>query len=230
MFDQTIERRLTEITLAYQQVCLDYIVEVGKFGSGNNGITVQWSITSHTCKKLRDLVKHLKSSYLGRTREEKYYLLREMYALKPGVHERFYYNGHVGRVLEMLQEVFSSKNSLVSKGTLFLKHMLTLENFYDLEPFYNVSERCCFPSTPRTAQAATKFFLGVQNWEALDQLKPLDSWLPYASCAINEGPLVQREGIILFENLEFLDLIAVDYREVIKLVPEMSYLLKEFSH
>ena len=214
VFDPRVSKMLDELALAYKDVCLSYIVEVGKLNARYNGETLQWLARSDSGRHLRKLVKELKQSYLGRSREEKYYLLREVYALKPGVHERFYPVAHEGRTLRWLQEQFVSQNSLDAKATIFLKHSLALENFYDAEPFLDVEERWVFPSTIKGAQSALKFLLASQNWRSLDELTPLNGWIAYAPCSINEGPFVMREGKVLFKSLGDLESIAVGYTEV----------------
>jgi len=221
MFDSITSQALDEITLAYKNVCIDYLAEVGKLGAKNNSLTLRWAGTSPSCRHLRKLIRQLKTSYLERSREEKYYLLREMYALKPGVHERFYPKGHAGTVLAWLRRDFSSNNSIDAKSTLFLKSMIVIENFRDLEPFFEVEGQWCFPSTLKSAQAATKFLLESQNWKSLESLRLLDSWMNYASCAINEGPFVKREGRVLFRSLKNMKDISVGYKEVIDHVRQM---------
>jgi len=213
--DSLTSQALDEITLAYRGVCIDYLAEVGKLGAENNGLTLRWAGTNPTCRKLRKMIRLLKTSYSERSLEEKYYLLREVYALKPGVHERFYPKEHAGRVLSWLRRDFSSNSGIDAKSTLFLKSMIVIENFYDLEPFLEVEGQWCFPSTLKSAQAATKFLLESQNWKSLEELKILDSWMNYASCAVNEGPFVKREGRVLFKSLKNMKDISVGYKEVI---------------
>ena len=215
MFDSPTSQALDEITLAYKDVCIGYLAEVGKLGAKNNGLTLRWAGTSPSCRHLRKLIRQLKNVYLERSREEKYYLLREIYALKPGVHERFYPKEHAGRVLSWLRRDFSSNNSIDAKSTLFLKSMIVIENFRDLEPFLEVEGQWCFPSTLKSAQAATKFLLESQNWKSLEELKILDSWMNYAPCSVNEGPCVVRNGRVLFQSLSHLDEIAIGYKKII---------------
>ena len=215
MFDEETSRKLDELTVAYKDLCIGYIAEVGKLGSQNNGITIQWMVKSTSGRRLRKLVQDLKTSYLERSREEKYYLLREVFALKPGVHERFYASGHEGKVLTWIQKEFNSRNKLDAKCTLFLKSMIVIENFYDLEPFLYAPENWSFPSTLKSAQASAKFLLESQNWKSLEMLKPLDSWMNYAPCGINCGPFVKRNGNVLFQSLNYLGKIAIGYAEVI---------------
>ena len=213
---------LDEVAIAYKNVCVDYVVEVGKLGARYNGETLQWLARSESGRQLRKLVKKLKRANLARSREEKYYLLREVYALKPGVHERFYPVEHEGRVLLWLQEQFVSRNSLDAKTTIFLKHTLALENFYDAVPFLEAEEKWVFPSTIGEAQSSMKFLLASQNWQSLEELKPLDGWMVYAPCSINEGPFVSRGGRVLFDALRDLKSIAIGYQEVFRdMYPEL---------
>ena len=131
-FDPKTSSALDVIASTYREMCMDYIGEVGKLGAQNNGLTLQWAATNPSARKLRKLIRDLRSDHLEDSREEKYFILRELFALKPGVHERYYYKAHDGQVLNYIRGAFSSKNTLDSKSTLFFKHILALENFYDL--------------------------------------------------------------------------------------------------
>ena len=218
MFTSEASQLFDSVALSYKDVCLCYIAEVGKLGARNNGLTLQWLAKSDSGRRLRRLLRELKEYALDKTREEKYFILRELYALKPGVHERFYYKEHEGRVFGWVQKEFGSNNRLDAKTTLFLKSILAIENFYDLNPFLDIEEKWCFPSTLEEAQAATKFLLISQNWKSLEMLKPLDSWLNWAPCAINEGPFVQREGRVLFRSLKHLEGFTFDYQKVLAIL------------
>ena len=216
IFDKETSEALDELTSSFKRVCLDYVAEVGKLGARNNGETLRWMAKSDSSRELKKIVRQLKNSFLGRTREEKYYLLREVYALKPGVHERYYYDEHEGRVLRWVQERFESRLSPEAAATYFLKSIVVIENFYDLPPFLDLEGRWYFPATPEDAQRVTKFLAEQQGWRALDELRPLDSWMGYSPCAVNEGPFVKREGRILQESLSNLDEIAVGYEEAFR--------------
>ena len=218
MFDVETSEALDRIALGLKSVCVDYIAEVGKFGARNNGETLRWMVKSGSSRELRKLIRNLKKSYLERTREEKYYLLREIYALKPGVHERYYYDEHEGKVLRWMQERFDRGLSVGGTATYYLKSMVVVENFYDLEPFLELEGRWYFPSTPLDAQRVTKFLMEQDNWRGLDELRPLDSWVNYSPCGINEGPFVNRKGRVLFESLGDLADIAIGYREVLRVL------------
>ena len=114
-----------------------------------------------------------------------------------------------------------SRNGIDAKTTIFLKHVLSLENFYELQPFFEGEERWVFPSTNEAAQMAMNFLLAAQNWKSLEELAPLNGWMVYAPCAINCGPFVVRNGRVLFQNLNRLDEIAIDYQRVISRVHQV---------
>lgn len=217
VFDKETSEALEGISLGFKSVCMDYIAEVGKLGARNNGLTLQWMARNSSSRELRKLVRRLRLSYLERTREEKYYLLREVYALKPGVHERFFYDEHEGKVLRWLQERFESRLSMEAAATYYLKSIVVVENFYDLKPFLDLEGRWYFPGTPYDAQRVTKFLMEQQSWRALDELRPLDSWMGYSPCAVNEGPFIKRDGRVLFESLGDLEGVAFGYEEVMRI-------------
>jgi len=229
MFTLEASQLLDRVTLAYKEVCLSYIAEVGKLGAQNNSLTVQWLAKSDSGLVLRKLLRELKRYALDKTRTEKYYILRELYALKPGVHERFYHKEHEGRVLSWLQNDFKQydafytrgaerQNVLDAKTTIFLKSVLALENFYDLPPLFDCSSRWIYPATAHEAQQAVRALLEKQDWKSLEQLKPLDSWMNYAPCSLNEGPFVKRGGKVLFLSLKELDTISISYQQVLHAV------------
>ena len=216
MFSDETSDQLDRLVLLYNSLCLDYISQIGKLGSNYNGVTNKWLGSSSVAKQMKKLLKDITADYSMKTREEKYWLLREVYAFKPGVHEQFYREKHDGTVLGWLQERFGGGMSLASAATYYLKSLLTIENFYGLDPFLEVDAERAFPSTPLGAQAETKRLMEETDWRALDGLIPLGSWLNYSPCAINEGPFFNRKGMIICQNLGNLAMEVGGYRETIE--------------
>ena len=201
-----------EITDQYNKICYEFCTETGLFGSKYNGLTVQWLIKSPSAKKLRGMVRELKKETLPLPREEKYNTLRELWAIKPGVHEHLYFEGHHGRVIKYVQEAYRSNISIQALGTIVLKHVLSIENLEDLPPFTEVEPFWMYPLTNSDAQAFLKAVMEETNWKALEELKPMDSWLHYAPCSTNEGPLIRypKEGD-LQHHLKNICNIAISY-------------------
>jgi len=218
-FRSDISQLLDEIARDYSFVCVSYLNEVGKIGSENNGETIRWGARSWDVRKLMQKVKLLKALCLTSSLQDRYYVCRELYAIKPGIHEQFFRAGHDGAVLRYMQEWFSKPTTgMKSKASYFLKSCLTIENLYECNSFFNVDPQYVMPSTPLAAQKCTRAFLESTNYESLMEMTPLNGWFNYAPCAVNEGPCVLRGGISLMDTSPEILLRehSISYKEILK--------------
>ena len=217
-FRSDINNLLNEIAYDYSFVCVDYMREVGKFGVAHNTETIQWGARSRAVRNLRKNVKLLNVLCLTDSPEERYLVMRELYMIKPGVHEQYYFRGHEGRVLQHMQQWFINPNtSMKAKASYFLKSILVIENFYGLSPFFDVSPRMVYPTNNLEAQQVTKAFLEDCVNEPWYDMTPLNNWFNYAPCAVNEGPCVFRlsEDLFLMQHDELLAKHVVPYKEIL---------------
>jgi len=192
-----VEVYLNQIYATYAEVCIKYVTEVGKLGSKHNGLTIQWMkkepLAARTLKRqIRDLTKY-SETYLDR--EEKLEVLREMYALKPGVHEAYYPEEHKGFVLGRAQSWVKKAGvrASLADATYLLKSLVVQEN-YDRtsSTLFDGPGEWGIPTNVEELQSITKFTLELTDWRSLDELKPMGSWWTYAPCAINEGPFLTK--------------------------------------
>ena len=220
-----VEEFLNKIYVTYAEVCAKYVAEVGKLGSKHNGLTIQWMkedpLASRTLKRqIRDLTKY-SETYLER--EEKLEVLREMYALKPGVHEAYYPEEHKGFVLGRAAQWIKKAGvrASLADATYLLKSLVVQEN-YD-RTTSTLFERPGMWGIPKDVielQSMTRFTLEKTDWRSLDELKPMGSWWAYAPCAINEGPFLTKRntGSDVYKNMYGLVEDAsnlVEYKDIV---------------
>ena len=186
-----------QITSVYAQVCYCYVRDVGKLGAQYNGIAFRWFRESSFSRDMNRALKSLQKAAFDLSREEKYEILLELYAIKPGVHEAFFRSTHEGEVLKRMRERVASGYgpSSVGEATYMLKSMVCVDNLEGSgRPFFKAEPSYQLPYTSDQAQEITMYYLEATDWRSLDELRPVGSWNGYANCATDEGPLLVSRG------------------------------------
>ena len=195
--NSNVDEIFNEIVDVYAKVCYCYVRDVGKLGAQYNGIAFRWFKESSFNREMGNALKTLKKASEDLSREDKYEVLMELYAIKPGIHEAFFPKGHKWQILKKMRQrmVSGYGPSSMGEATYMLKSLVCVDNLQGSgRPLFEAEPNCAMPYSSDQAQELTLFYLESTDWRSLDELRPIDSWSGYANCAIDEGPLLLTRG------------------------------------